>query len=83
MMQMVMVCQPEEYISGNYAFDKNDGLRLDIVSIQDDYVTLEFLGISGRSYIPFMSNDLKNWNKVKFFTEDSDIEVEAYTPIGS
>ena len=67
----------EEYISGNYAFDKNDGFMVDIISVKEDYVTLEFLGISGRSYIPFISNDLKKWRKVKFFTENSDIEVES------
>ena len=49
----------EEYISGNYAFDKDDGLKVDIVSVHDEHVTIKFLGISGRSYLPFMSNDLK------------------------
>ena len=67
----------EEYISGNYAFDKNDGLKVDIVSVYDEYVTIKFLGISGRSYFPFISNDLKEWSKVKFFTENSDILVES------
>ena len=67
----------EEYISGNYAFDKNDGLKVDIVSVYDEYVTIKFLGISGRSYFPFISNDLKKWSKVKFFTENSDILVES------
>ena len=61
----------------NYAFDKNDGFMVDIISVKEDYVTLEFLGISGRSYIPFISNDLKKWRKVKFFTENSEIEVES------
>jgi hypothetical protein len=39
-----------EYISGNYAFDKDDGLRLDIVERVEAGTVLEFMGIQGRTY---------------------------------
>ena len=40
----------DEYISGNYAFDKNDGLRLDILNKTESETVLEFMAIKGRSY---------------------------------
>ena len=59
----------DEYISGNYAFDKDDGLRLDIVQKQEADVVLEFLGIQGRTYTIKGSSDLKDWSNLSFQLE--------------
>ena len=55
-----------EYISGNYAFDKDDGLRLDIVERVEGGTVLEFMGIQGRTYTIKGSADLKEWNDLAF-----------------
>jgi|TARA_B110000467_G_C18338030_1_gene500152 hypothetical protein len=68
----------QEYISGNYAFDKEDGFRLDIVETSDAGVKLEFLAITGRTYVVEQSNDLRNWELVNFTTRD-----DQDTPQGS
>jgi len=60
----------QEYISGNYAFDKEDGFRVDIVSSSGEGVTLEFLAITGRTYTVQASNDLKQWREVDFIAGD-------------
>jgi len=65
-----------EYISGNYAFDKEDGLRLDIVQRVESGAVLEFMGIRGRSYTIMGSADLKSWSDLAFKVdgEESDFE---------
>ena len=60
----------DEYISGNYAFDKEDGLRLDIIETGVVGVKLEFLAITGRTYTLQQSNDLRQWRQVDFTTQD-------------
>ena len=60
----------QEYISGNYAFDKEDGLRLDILETGAAGVKLEFLAITGRTYTVQQSNDLRQWRQVDFTTQD-------------
>ncbi len=61
----------DEYISGNYAFDKDDGLRLDILESGNAGVRIEFLAITGRTYTIQQTNDLTTWQQVKFSTLDS------------
>lgn len=56
----------DEYISGNYAFDKDDGLRLDIVQKVEGGAVLEFMGIQGRTYTVKGSPDLKAWSDLAF-----------------
>tara|TARA_Y100001934_G_scaffold231741_1_gene280066 strand:- start:337 stop:693 length:357 start_codon:yes stop_codon:yes gene_type:complete len=56
----------DEYISGNYAFDKDDGLRLDIVKKQENGTVLEFMGIQGRTYTIQGSPNLKSWSACHF-----------------
>ena len=55
-----------EYISGNYAFDKKDGLRLDILKKTDDSTVLEFMAIRGRTYTVHGSDNLNDWAQVDF-----------------
>lgn len=55
-----------EYISGNYAFDKKDGLRLDILKKTDDSTVLEFLAIRGRTYTVHGSDNLNDWAQMDF-----------------
>ena len=65
-----------EYISGNYAFDKDDGLRLDIVERAQAGTVLEFMGIKGRTYTIKGSPDLKQWSDLSFEVEGQDGELE-------
>jgi hypothetical protein len=55
-----------EYISGNYAFDKKDGLRLDTLKKTDDSTVLEFMAIRGRTYTVQGSDNLNDWAQVDF-----------------
>lgn len=54
----------DEYISGNYAFDANDGLRLEIVEIKEHGPVLEFLAVRGRSYELYGAIQLNEWQPV-------------------
>ena len=65
-----------EYISGNYAFDKNDGLRLDIVQKVQGGTVLEFMGIQGRTYTVQGSPDLKAWSDLAFQVDGEEGEFE-------
>ena len=66
----------DEYISGNYAFDKDDGLRLDIVKRVEAGTVLEFMGIQGRTYTIKGSPDLKEWSELSFEIEGQEGELE-------
>jgi hypothetical protein len=55
-----------EYISGNHAFDKKDGLRLDILKKTDDSTVLEFMAIRGRTYTVHGSDNLNDWAQMDF-----------------
>lgn len=70
----------DEYISGNYAFDKNDGLRLDINGSTKDGISLEFIGLRGRTYTLHGTSDLKIWNSLSFSINGSEDVVENLRP---
>ena len=65
-----------EYISGNYAFDKDDGLRLDIVERVEGGTVLELMGIQGRTYTIKGSADLKEWSDLTFEMEGQEGGLE-------
>ncbi len=56
----------QEYLAGTYAFDPQDGFRLDIVDHTNGNPVLEFLAIRGRSYALEASSDLKTWIPAQF-----------------
>lgn len=56
----------QEYLAGTYAFDPKDGFSLTIVKQEGARVTLEFLGIRGRTYRVEATTDLKTWSGVGF-----------------
>ena len=62
----------DEYISGNYAFDKNDGLRLSIVEFQNEAPVFEFLAIRGRSYELYGAVELNDWNPIPMQVQGSE-----------
>ncbi|MBC8244364.1 MAG: hypothetical protein H8E20_08225 [Verrucomicrobia bacterium] len=66
----------DEYISGNYAFDKEDGLRLDIVQKVEGGAVLEFMGIQGRTYTVKGSPDLKAWSDLAFQIDGEEGDYE-------
>jgi hypothetical protein len=55
----------DEYLSGNYAFDENDGLALTIVGMNQGSPVLEWLAIRGRTYTVLASADMKVWDPVE------------------
>lgn len=60
----------EEYVSGNYAFDDEDGFSLEIKGASPNGILLEFLALRGRSYSVFASGDFEEWAKVSFELEE-------------
>jgi hypothetical protein len=66
----------DEYISGNYAFDKEDGLKLDIVQKAEAGTVLEFMGIQGRTYTVKGSPDLKAWSDLAFQVDGEEGEFK-------
>lgn len=56
----------QEYLAGTYAFDPEDGFRLEIVGAVNGHLVLEFLAIRGRSYGLEASHDLQNWVPTRF-----------------
>ena len=68
----------QEYISGSYAFDKNDGVIVELKSINSNRAILQFMAISGRSYSIESSKDLKNWNSISFslFNDESKLLIK-------
>ena len=56
----------QEYLLGTYAFDPQDGFRLDLVSVESSQPQLEFLIIRGRAYSLFASADLITWEPIQF-----------------
>lgn len=56
----------DEYLAGTYAFDPNDGFRLDIVGFNGPNALLEFMAIRGHSYSLQLSKDLHTWSPVQF-----------------
>ena len=62
-----------EYISGNYAFDKSDGLAAKITGFHQGDPVVEFTAIRGRTYTLYESSDLTQWIPVSFYLlEDVD-----------
>lgn len=55
-----------EYLAGTYAFDPEDGFRLDIVGHTNGNPVMEFLALRGRSYKLEASTDLHNWVPAQF-----------------
>ena len=62
----------EEYISGNYAFDKKDGLRLEIINKNSNEKILNFLAISGRTYTLYETQNLHEWKQISLKRTKSD-----------
>jgi Bacterial TSP3 repeat len=56
----------QEYLAGTYAFDPEDGFRLDVVGAGASGPLMEFLAIRGRTYTVLESTDLKNWSASRF-----------------
>jgi hypothetical protein len=56
----------DEYISGNYAFDKRSGLSLKMIEARNGSSVFEFTAIRGRNYSVCGSNNLHDWTPVEF-----------------
>jgi hypothetical protein len=51
----------QEYVAGTYAFDPQDGFRLEMLGLNEGRPVLEFLAIPGRAYTLLASEDLNAW----------------------
>ncbi len=64
-----------EYLTGNYAFDDQNGFELKIARIADGRPQFEFLSVRGRTYTVLGSADLKGWQTIPFrFVDQGDAE---------
>ena len=72
-----------EYIAGTYAFDRRDGLKLDIVDIQQERAHMRFLTITGRTYTVMKSTDGRYFTEVPFATgADSEATLTSFLAQG-
>jgi hypothetical protein len=55
-----------EYLAGSYAFDPEDGFRLELAGMQNGRPLLEFMVLPGRHYSLRGSSDLKTWSDLNF-----------------
>lgn len=56
----------DEYLAGTYAFDPENGFRLELVPGANGELLLEFMVISPRTYTLLRSTDLKTWTPTDF-----------------
>ena len=56
----------DEYYSGNYAFDENDGVSLVISGAEEGNPEVEWLAIRGRSYSLTASINMEEWVPIGF-----------------
>ena len=61
----------DEYISGNYAFDADDGFELKIIGNGDVGPLLEFMAITARTYEIVGSADMNHWDPIEFRIKNS------------
>lgn len=55
-----------EYLTGTYAFDPEDGFRLSLLNTLQGHPQLEFMVVQGRTYTLWGSLDLKTWAPIDF-----------------
>jgi hypothetical protein len=55
-----------EYLAGTYAFDPQDGFRLNLVEVAGGTSQLEFMVVRGHRYTLYSSADLETWKPVNF-----------------
>lgn len=61
----------QEYLAGTYAFDPEDGFRLDLVGVDQDRPVMDFLAIRGRTYTLYGTTDLQAWVPLQFRVGDA------------
>jgi len=67
----------EEYKSGNYAFDSEDGVVINNFSHSNNRTEFEFFSIIGRSYKIFESTNLQKWEEKKFVIDNPEGKPKA------
>lgn len=68
----------QEYLSGSYAFDSEDGFALKAVPRPTASPLPEFLAIRGRTYSILRSSDMKTWTPVSFRIPGDDAWTDDY-----
>ena len=67
----------DEYIAGTYAWDLEDGLRLNLVRRGGQGPVVQFFGIAGRNYDVLATTNLVNWSPVSVRVPPGDTNVLA------
>lgn len=67
----------QEYLLGTYAFDPQDGFRLEITGFNEGNPLLDLLVIRGHSYSLYSSADLTAWQPLKFRIPGGDSGASA------
>jgi len=67
----------EEYKSGNYAFDSEDGVVINNFIHSKNRTEFEFFSIIGRSYKIFESTNLQKWEEKKFIIDNPEGKPKA------
>lgn len=69
----------EEYLAGSYAFDPEDGFRVEIINQNELGPTLRFLAIRGRSYQIQGSANLTEWDSLSFrITGENEVRLTMF-----
>ena len=67
-----------EYIAGTYAFDRLDGLKLEVKEVAGELARLEFVTIPGRTYHITSSADGVTWVEQPFSLQESGVEPGSH-----
>lgn len=85
----------QEFLLGTYPLDAADGLKLEIISIENGMAHMQFVCVSGRNYKVTATADLRTWSPTTFAIGSSTTEqlpqlraeettiLDIYVPVGT
>lgn len=72
-----------EYLTGNYAYDDQNGFELTIAEVVEGRPQFEFLSVRGRTYSVLGSANLQSWRQLEFrFVGEAEPLRQAYLADG-
>lgn len=69
-----------EYLAGTYAWDAGDAFTIAVKERANGGDVIEFLAITGRSYLLSRSSDLKTWTPVEFSVPAESDSIRSFYP---
>lgn len=67
----------QEYLSGTYAFDPENGFELKLILDDPNPPVVEFMAIKGRTYSVMASHDFEAWTPLEFSVEGEDTTISS------